>query len=366
LSSRTDGRGRWRRLGYLVAGATLLTLAAASSCATLRPAHDGPVTEHFDGARFHDDPPVHKSFGQVLKWQLEREPGGPWVRDLTPVDRGPVAPRAGAGELAVTFVNHATVLLQLDGLNVVTDPIWTARASPFEWAGPERYRAPGLRFRDLPPVDLVLVSHNHYDHMDRGSLRLLAQDHDPLFVVPLGNCFYLDMVEPDRCVELDWWESRPLGDGRRVHAVPARHWARRGVFDTNRSLWAGFVLETPGRRVYFAGDTGMGDHFAEIRERLGPPDLALLPIGAYLPRWFMAPQHISPEEAVAAHGLLGAQATMAIHFGTFRLADDGQDQPVEELRAAIAAAGAAPDRFWIPAEGETRRWPGDGRVARRD
>ncbi len=332
----------------------------------LRPTHDGPVTEHFDGERFHDDPPVHKGFAEVLRWQLGREPHGPWTRDLTPAAGGTVADRVDDGELAVTFINHATVLIQIDGLNVVTDPIWARRASPFEWAGPERYRAPGLRFRDLPPVDLVLVSHNHFDHMDLFSLGLLAEDHDPLFVVPLGNCFYLDRVPEDRCVELDWWESRDLGGSRRVRAVPARHWSRRGALDTNRSLWAGYVLETPDHRVYFAGDTGMGEHFAEIRERIGPPDLALLPIGAYLPRWFMAPQHISPAEAVEAHGLLGAAQTMAIHFGTFRLADDGQDQPVEALRDAIAAAAVPPERFWIPAHGETRRWPNDTRTANLD
>lgn len=340
--------------------------AAASSCAALTPRHDGPLTEHFDGTRFYDDPPVHKSLGQALKWQFSRESGGPWIRDLTPVaaDVGP--DRVGRGELAATFVNHATVLIQVDGLNVLTDPIWSARASPFQWAGPERYRAPGLRFRDLPPIDVVLVSHNHFDHMDVFTLRLLAEDHDPLFVVPLGNCFYLNMVEPGRCAELDWWDSRALDGERRIHAVPARHWSRRGLLDTNRALWAGFVLETPERLIYFAGDTGMGGHFAEIRDRLGAPDLALLPIGAYLPRWFMAPQHISPDEAVMAHDLLGARETMAIHFGTFRLADDGQDQPVEVLQAAIEAAGAPPDQFWVPAHGETRRWAPPARIASDD
>jgi L-ascorbate metabolism protein UlaG (beta-lactamase superfamily) len=344
----------------------VLALAVTGSCVALRPTHDGPITGHFDGQRFHDDPPVHKSLGQVLKWQFSRASGGPWVRDLSPPETEPPPARAGAGELRVTFVNHATVLVQVDGLNLLTDPIWAERASPFTWAGPQRYRAPGLRFRDLPPIDVVLVSHNHFDHMDRFSLRLLAEDHDPLFLVPLGNCFYLTMASQERCVELDWWETRALDGGARIHAVPARHWARRGAFDTNRALWAGYVIEAGGRRLYFAGDTGMGDHFAELRARYGPPDLSLLPIGAYLPRWFMAPQHISPDEAVEAHALLGSKETMAIHFGTFRLADDGQAQPVDELLAAIDAAGAARDRFWIPAQGESRRWPPTPRMAGRE
>jgi L-ascorbate metabolism protein UlaG (beta-lactamase superfamily) len=343
----------------------VVTLGAIGSCVAMRPTHDGPVTEHFDGSRFYDDPPVHKNLRQVLKWQLEREPGGPWARDLTPIEGTPPPARVGPGEMQITFVNHATVLIQLDGLNLLTDPIWARRASPFAWAGPERYRAPGLRFRDLPPIDLVLISHNHYDHMDRFSLRLLAEDHDPLFLVPLGNCFYLSMAPRDRCVELDWWQTRDLDGGGRIHAVPARHWARRGALDTNRSLWAGWVIEAGGRRLYFAGDTGMGEHFTEIRERLGPPDLALLPIGAYLPRWFMAPQHIDPAEAVAAHEQVGATVSMAIHFGTFKLADDGQDQPVEDLLAAIEAGGVERDRFWIPTQGETRRWPAANAVAER-
>jgi L-ascorbate metabolism protein UlaG (beta-lactamase superfamily) len=358
LPRPADGpRRSYRWLGYTAIVVFAIAIATASSCVALRPSHDGPVTDHFDGHRFYDDPPVHKSLGQVIKWQFNRESGGPWQRDLTPPDSAPAVSRVGPGELSVTFVNHATVLIQVDGINVVTDPIWGQRASPFAWAGPERYRAPGLRFRDLPPIDVVLVSHNHYDHMDRFSLRLLAEDHDPLFLVPLGNCFYLDMVAPSRCEELDWWGSRPLPGGQQIHAVPTRHWSRRGAFDTNRALWAGFVLETENRLVYFAGDTGMGGHFDAIRQRFGEPDLALLPIGAYLPRWFMRPQHIDPAEAVDAHERLGARATMAIHFGTFRLADDGQLQPVEDLRAAIEAAGAEPDRFWIPENGDSRRWP---------
>lgn len=331
-----------------------------AGCAGAVPRHEGPVTDHFDGRRFFQLPRVEKSAGEVLKWQFTRKSGGPWHRDLTPIVAPSPPRRVDDGSLRVTFVNHATVLIQLGGLNILTDPIWSDRASPLKSAGPRRFRPPGLRYRQLPPIDLVLVSHNHYDHMDAFSLSMLATDHDPLFVVPLGNCFYLKRFGADRCIELDWWQALDIELPVSLRAVPVRHWARRGVLDTNRALWAGYVLETSRRRIYFAGDTGMGNHFADVRERLGSPDLAILPIGAYLPRWFMGEQHIDPPEAVQAHLALGARQSMAIHFGTFRLADDGQEQPIEELRAALEEAGVPASAFWIPDNGDSRQWlPGE-------
>jgi L-ascorbate metabolism protein UlaG (beta-lactamase superfamily) len=344
------GRVRWLLL-------FLVVVAVAASCASLTPRYEGPVSDHFDGRVFHDDPPVHKSLGQVFRWQLSRRSEGPWTRDLTPVRYEPPPERVDGDALRVTFVNHATVLVQTAGLNIVTDPIWSQRASPLASAGPERHRAPGLAFQDLPPIDLVLVSHNHFDHMDAFSVRLLSEDHDPLFIAPLGNCYYLARFGARRCRELDWWEQAAPFAHLRIYAVPVRHWARRGILDTNRSLWAGFVIETDARRVFFAGDTGMGEHFEAIRRRLGSPDVALLPIGAYLPRWFMSAQHIDPAEAVAAHRILGAKQSMAIHFGTFRLADDGQEQPVADLLAALNAAGMPTSEFWIPDNGDSRSWP---------
>jgi len=334
-----------------------LAVVAIASCATAVPRHDGPVTDHFDGRRFHDQPPVHKSLGEVLKWQFTRRSEGPWQLDPSPPS-GEIPPdRVDGGALRVTFINHATVLVQGSGVNLLTDPIWAERASPFRHAGPQRYRQPGLDFADLPHIDLVLISHNHYDHLDASTVRRLARDHDPLFAAPLGNCFYLERFGASRCRELDWWDSFVFEDKVTVNAVPVRHWARRGMLDTNRALWAGYFFEIGGRSVYFAGDTGMGGHFSLVRARLGAPDLALLPIGAYLPRWFMGAQHIDPAEAVEAHRLLGARESMAIHFGTFKLADDGQEQPARDLRAALDAAGMPPSAFWIPDNGDDRRWP---------
>lgn len=353
---------RWRPARLLLALAALALGVAAVSCATSAPRYTGPVSDHFDGKRFFDEPAVHKGLAQVIKWQLSREDGAPWRRDMRLVAAPRPAERVHGPDYQVTFVNHATVLIQAGGLNVLTDPIWSERASPVSWAGPQRHRPPGVAFADLPPIDVVLLSHNHFDHMDIPTLERLGVEHRPLFVMPLGNCGYLNMTDDPRCVELDWWETRELQYGARVHAVPVRHWSRRGLLDTNQSLWAGFVLEAGGHRLFFAGDTGMGEHFARIRARLGPPDLAMLPIGAYLPRWFMAPQHIDPAEAVSAHEALGARRSMAIHFGTFRLADDGQHQPVAELRAALAERALAPGSFWIPDHGE-RMVAGGNRVA---
>lgn len=350
-----QGRARQHGIRWLLA--FIATCAIVASCAGLTPRHEGPVSDHFDGRVFYDDPPVHKSLGEVLRWQFTRESQGPWVRDLSPIQTEPPPERVAGSALRVTFVNHATVLLQTAGLNVLTDPMWGQRASPLTGAGPERYRVPGLAFHDLPPIDIVLVSHNHFDHMDAFSIRLLSEDHDPLFVAPLGNCYYLERYGARQCQELDWWQTTSPSSDLRLHAVPVRHWARRGLFDTNRSLWSGFVIETGDRRILFAGDTGMGEHFAAIRQRLGPPDLALLPIGAYLPRWFMSAQHIDPAEAVAAHHILGARQSMAIHFGTFRLADDGQEQPVADLLAALHETGTPRSAFWIPANGDSRSWP---------
>ncbi len=339
---------RWISIAILAAAVTL------ASCSAAAPRHEGPTVAPRDGPRFDAGDGLDKGLAEFLQWQFTRESGEAW----TPRPARPSAPpdSVNGAELAVTFVNHATTLIQMAGHNVLTDPVWSDRVSPVTWAGPRRFAPPGVAFGDLPPVHAVLVSHNHFDHMDLPTLRRLAAVHDPLFVVPLGNCHYLTDAGTRRCTELDWWESLPVGAGLSLTAVPARHWSRRGAFDRNRALWAGYVLAGP-KRVFFAGDTGFGPHFAEIARRTGPPDVALLPIGAYLPSWFMSAQHISPAEAVAAHEALGAGESIGIHFGTFRLADDGQDQPVTDLLAALDAAGSRRELFWIPVNGDRRHWP---------
>ncbi|HVR83269.1 MAG TPA: MBL fold metallo-hydrolase, partial [Planctomycetota bacterium] len=251
-------------------------------------------------------------------------------------------------------MNHATVLLQMDGLNILTDPIWSYRCSPLSFIGPRRRRPPGLRFEDLPPIDVILISHNHYDHLDLPTLRSLAARDGPRILTGLGNREFLESRGIGKSQDLDWWEDADLGPGVRLRAVPAQHFSGRGLRDRDGSLWMGFVITGGAGSVYFAGDTGFGPHFQEIRNRCGPARLALLPIGAFQPEWFMSRVHLSPEEAIEAHRLLGAGTSMAIHFGTFQLADDGEDLPAERIRSALHVHSNPAPRFWVPGFGEGR------------
>lgn len=331
--------------------------AAMGCCVFSAPRYRGPASDHFDGDRFRNQRPTeHGGLGDVLRWIWTRDPG-PW-KDWTDASPGAPPPRRVAtGELRVTYVNHATVLVQMDGVNILTDPIWSERCSPVSWAGPRRVRPPGIRFEDLPPIDVVLVSHNHYDHLDVPTLERLAREHRPRIFSGLGNQALFDSKSIRGATDLDWWQSAEIAPGVRVSAVPAQHFSSRGLCDRDRTLWIGFVVTGPAGSVYFAGDSGWGPHFEQIRERFGPVRLALLPIGAFRPKWFMSRVHLSPGEAVRAHQVLGAGTSVAIHFGTFRLGDDGQDEAPERSRAAIESAGNPGPRFWILGFGEGRTVP---------
>lgn len=298
------------------------------------PSRGGPeFAKHFDGRRFYS-PDARQAAGllDVLRWKLtsrpERSP-----RFLADVEPAVPPRRVEGGGLRVTLVNHSTVLLQQSGCNLLTDPIWSERPSPVAWAGPRRRRRPGVSWEDLPGIDAVLISHNHYDHLDLPTLRRLAARGGATFVAParVGTLLRREKIGPVE--ELDWGQSLALPPFT-VHCVPAVHFSSRGLFDRNRTLWCGYLIEGPGGLVYFAGDTAFGAHFAAIRERFGAPRVALLPIGAYEPRWFMSRVHMSPEEAVCAHRILGAGTSIAIHHGTFQLADEGIDAPAKGLAAA--------------------------------
>ena len=254
---------------------------------------------------------------------------------------------------SVTWVGHSTLLVQMGHVTFLTDPTWSRTASPVA-VGPRRFVEPGLEFDELPRIDFALVSHNHYDHMDLETLERLAAKGTRIFV-PLGNAHILDGAGIRGVEELDWWEEHRFA-GVTIHCVPARHWSRRGVSDLNKSLWSGWAVVSGDRRFYFAGDTGEFEGFAEIGRRLGPFDLAAVPIGAYEPRAMMAPSHINPEEAVRALEGLSASRSVAVHYGTFDLSDEPIDEPPRRFLAASAAAGRGPDRDWVLAVGETRLW----------
>ncbi len=315
-----------------------------------------PASDHFDGRLFFN-PGVNtdRSFGDLLRWRREGV-RVPWPKAVPnpPADAPPA--QVSADEVAFTFVGQATYLIRTPDLVLLTDPIFSERASPFSFAGPRRVRPPGVALDQLPPIDIILLSHNHYDHMDLRSLReLQARWHAPI-VTGLGNGAYLARKGIPGAIELDWWQQAEPKSGVRVTYVPAQHWSSRTMRDRRRMLWGGFVVETGPSRIYFAGDTGFFGGFSEIRSRCGPPDVALLPIGAYEPRWFMKSQHMNPAEAVEAHRAVGAGRSLGMHWGTFQLTDEGIDEPLRALDLAKAAAGLDAEAFLAPAPGETVLW----------
>lgn len=309
---------------------------------------------HYKDGRFFNPGGARTHFRQVMKWLIGRK-AGPWRMSYRLVAHPPPPSRVEGSGLRVTFVNHSTVLIQTQGQNILTDPIWSERASPVSFIGPKRFRQPGIAFDDLPRIDSVLISHNHYDHLDVLTLKRILLRNRPTIFCPLGVTPLLREIGFPEIFELDWWQVHERPE-MRIHCVPAQHFSSRTPFDRDRTLWCGFVLETAGGNIYFAGDTGFGGHFEPIARRLAPIRFALLPIGAFKPEWFMGPIHMTPEQAVEAHGILEAKAAMAIHFGTFALADDGQDEAVDRLRNCLAGI-RQPDLIWVLAEGEGRDVP---------
>ena len=304
----------------------------------------------FDGKRF-SNPEGHRphAFGDFLRWRFTRKPR-PWPGHVAnPTVPKPPA-RVEGDELLVTYVGHVTILIQTAGLNILTDPVWSDRASPSGWAGPKRVRAPGIAFADLPKIDLVLVSHNHYDHLDIVTLRRLAQRDQPRIVTPLGNARIMKLAAD----EMDWGDSLAIGNRARIVATPLQHWSARSFNDHNEALWAGFVVDVPGGAIFFAGDTGLGSGWWIDPVRAAASDLrmALLPIGAYEPRWFMKDAHMNPAEAVEAFRRLGARNALATHFGVFPLADDGFDEAERDFVTARADAGISSHTFRILQPGE--------------
>jgi L-ascorbate metabolism protein UlaG (beta-lactamase superfamily) len=319
--------------------------------------YDGPLSDHFDGTRFFNPGGIEPlGFRALLKWQT----GGKsvkWPETFPSSFAGtrPV-PRLGGSELRVTMIGHASLLIQVAGLNILTDPVWSERASPFSFIGPKRKNAPGVAFDDLPPIDLVLVTHNHYDHLDLATLKRLHRAHAPRILTPLGNDTIIRKAVPDAAIETsDWGDETRLDGGITIHTEPCHHWSARGSSDRRMALWAAFVIETTAGKIYHIGDTGFHDgiNYRKAAEKHGGFRLAILPIGAYEPQWFMKPQHQNPAEAVAGMQLSNAAHAIGHHWGTFKLTDEAIEDPLKALDAALKAAAMPAERFRTLRPGES-------------
>jgi L-ascorbate metabolism protein UlaG (beta-lactamase superfamily) len=314
--------------------------------------YEGPISDHFDGVRFFDPHGVPaRSRRHLLRWFVDRRWRGTRAKwpNWAPspyLDRPP-ARFEGAG-WRISYVGHASFLIQTAGRNILLDPVWSKRASPSRFVGPKRVNDPGIAFADLPPIDVVLLSHGHYDHLDVRTLSRIAAAHRARVITPLGNDVIMRKFDPAIAAEAYDWDDRiDIGSGISVTLVASRHWSARNLSDRNMALWASFVIETPGGRIYFVADSGYGDgrYFHSARESHGPFKLAILPIGAYQPRWFMRDHHMNPAESVQALIDCGAEIALAHHHGTFQLTDEPIDAPCLALTEALNAAGISPERF---------------------
>ena len=346
-------------LKFLSLSACLLVLVG---CQTHNSAYRSS-NAHYNQDGFHNNYPGREpDLGDFLRWQWQR-----FFRDA-PEQRADLVPwqlvnteslNTSHG-LSATWLGHATVLLNSAGVRVLTDPIFSERASPVSWLGPKRLTALPVDPASLPFVDVVVISHNHYDHLDLPSLHILNTQvgGPPLFIVPLGNAALSQSEGITNVKELDWWNSTQIKDGLRITLVPTQHWSKRQLLgDRNEALWGGYVLQHQGRQAFFAGDTGYSKDFADIQARFGAMDLAMIPIGAYAPRDVMQRQHINPAEAVRIHQDVQARLSLGIHWGTFILTDEAIQQPPLDLAVALQKTGVAAAQFPHWAIGETRRLP---------
>jgi L-ascorbate metabolism protein UlaG (beta-lactamase superfamily) len=308
-------------------------------------------SDHFNGKQFVN---LTGAAGQPFSAvpRMLRTPRTPWPARVEVVPQRPLPLDSSAA--VVTFIGHSTFLIQTPAGNILTDPMYSQHAGPFNLMGPRRVRQPAVRMEDLPPISIVLLSHNHYDHCDLPTLRLLATRFDPIVVTPVGNGRLSRRAGLHRVEELDWWQAAKTSKVP-ITLTPAHHFSARSPFDKNRALWGGFQIATGNASIYFAGDTAYAPFFRDVRRRLGPIDLALLPIGAYEPRWFMRVVHMNPAEAVQAHLDLEAPQSVAMHFGTFQLTAEGIDEPARDLTAALLARGLALSCFRTLAFGDSFR-----------
>ena len=371
--------------------ALLLFIAAVLGIglAISAPRYKGPVSDHFDGkVFFNPSGQKSKGFTDAMKWQMSKREKTAWsavsnfefgekpspIIAAKETERDPSVASSLAmtsdgstsnfSDLRVTFIGHSTVLLQFDGWNILTDPVWYERCSPVQWAGPKRIQPAAIRLEDLPPIHLILQSHNHWDHLDIENLKKICQKHRPQVITSLGVSKFLAQHGIENSVDLDWNDTFLAKKGQNtegasseltVTCLPAQHFAGRGLFDRDATLWSSFMVSSPtSGNIYFGGDSGYAPFFKEIGDKSGKIRLALLPIGAFKPEWFMSPIHCTPAQAVEMHVDLKAEKSLAIHHGTFPLADDGQFEPVELLKKALILRGLSDDDFFVLKEGHFR------------
>ncbi|KTD22323.1 MBL fold metallo-hydrolase [Legionella israelensis] len=311
--------------------------------------YTGPVSDHFDGKKFYypGEREKPRSFTRDIYniWTAVFQPLWYLPKDVKPYS---ICPSQIKG-IKISFINHSTVLIQSKKINVLLDPIYSYRASPFSWIGPARAHKPGIHFQNLPKIDVVLISHNHYDHMDVSTLKRLDKALHPLFIVPLGNKIFLKRFAIKNVKELDWWQEIKIKNTR-IHFLPAHHSTQRWLHDYNYTLWGSYGLQMGDKKIYYAGDTGYANHFKMIRQHWGRPDFALIPIGAYKPRSLLRVNHIDPFEAVKCHLELGSRLSMGIHWGTFKLSEESVNQPAKDLILAREKLGVSPKAFILPTE----------------
>ena len=316
------------------------------------PRYSGPLSDHFNGLRFvNTDGARAKGPLEVFKWLITRK-RSPWKNDQN-IPFGPKPDMHVHEGVKITIINHSTFLIQLNGLNILTDPIWSERASPFSFIGPKRMRRPGIDLKDLPPIDVILLSHNHYDHLDLPTLKKILTTHQPKIFTPLGVKIFLEKKGIVVAQDMDWWDEHELSKQLKIICIPAQHFSGRGTSDRDGTLWCGYLIMRPEGNIYFAGDTGYSNRiFKDVGDRFAPIRVSLLPVGAYKPEWFMSPIHCSPEDAVQLHLDLKSQISIAAHYGTFPLADEEQYEPLRDLKTACVKKQVPSDDFIALHEGE--------------
>jgi len=340
----------WEMLSFILSFVFLGFVS--TSC---NPAYQGPKSDHFDGAEFYNTEPSGHSFGDMVKWLWEMETVNwpDWIED--PLLPAPLKSIDG-DSVKITFINHATVLIQMNGVNILTDPIWSLRAGPYSWLGTKRIRAAGVKIEDLPLINFILISHDHYDHLDLQTLKSISKKHKPIILAGLGVKSILDNQRIINISELDWWQTyKTKNHDLKITFVPARHNSNRGLFSGNKTLWGGFVIEGQSGQIYFAGDTAFGEFIHPIADRFQNIRLAILPIGSYEKRWFMKNQHMNPDDAVQVHKILNAQQSMGIHYATFaEHPEQAVDAHEQDLAAALEKYGVPDSEFWLLDFGEGR------------